>query len=334
MTLGEKMKLYKYKLTIWCFSLIFGYFFSLTHPAYAQSFPNRPIHWIVPWPPGGGADVIARMVSTPVAESLGQPILIENKPGAGGNIGAQYAVHTAPDGYSIVFAYSGTHSINRHIYKDMPFEESDFVPIIFLTSVPQLLVVNPKLPVTSVKELIAYAKENPGKLTFGSSGNGAINHLAGQLFGSMAGIKLLHVPYKGGAPAAAAVLSGEVDILFGEPSTVLQFVNTGKLRALATSSDRRSVNLPDMPTIAEAGLPGYAVTSWNGILAPKATPEPIITRLNKEFNKVLADKEMQSRLIKTGYEPVGGPAENFSKHIAAETIKWGPIIKESGLKLN
>lgn len=174
----------------------------------------------------------------------------------------------------------------------------------------------------------------PGKLTYGSSGNGAINHLAGHLFGSMAGIKLLHVPYKGGAPAAAAVLSGEVDILFGEPSTVLQFVNTGKLRALATSSDRRSVNLPDMPTIAEAGLPGYAVTSWNGILAPKGTPEPIITRLNKEFNKVLADKEMQSRLIKIGYEPVGGPAENFSKHIASETLKWGPIIKESGLKLN
>jgi tripartite-type tricarboxylate transporter receptor subunit TctC len=311
-----------------------GYFNLFTSQVHAQIYPNRPIHWIVPWPPGGGADVVARMVSSPVSESLGQPILIDNKPGAGGNIGAQYAVHTTPDGYSIVFAYSGTHSINRHIYKEMPFEETDFVPIIFLTSVPQLLVVNPKLPVTSVKELIAYAKENPGKLNFGSSGNGAINHLAGQLFGSMTGIKLVHVPYKGGAPAAAAVLSGEVDILFAEPSTVLQFVNTGKLIALATTGERRSVSLPDLPTIAEAGVAGYAVTSWNGILAPKGTPEHIISRLNKEFNKVLSDKDMQSRLLKVGYEPIGGPPENFSKHISLETIKWGPVIKESGLKLN
>jgi hypothetical protein len=328
------MRQYRTALSAWFFVLLIGFLnFFATHVK-AQNYPNRPIHWIVPWPPGGGADVIARMFSSPVSEALGQPILIDNKPGAGGNIGAQYAIHTPPDGYSIVFAYSGTHSINRHIYKEMPFEETDFVPIIFLTSVPQLLVVNPKIPVTSVKELIAYTKENPGKLNFGSSGNGAINHLAGQLFGSMTGIKLVHVPYKGGAPAAAAVLSGEVDILFAEPSTVLQFVNTGKLKALATTGERRSVSLPDLPTIAEAGVPGYAVTSWNGILAPKGTPEYIISRLNKEFNRVLLDKDMQSRLLKVGYEPIGGPPENFSKHISAETIKWGPVIKESGLKLN
>jgi len=328
------MRQYRTALSAWFFVLLIGFLnFFATHVK-AQNYPNRPIHWIVPWPPGGGADVIARMFSSPVSEALGQPILIDNKPGAGGNIGAQYAIHTPPDGYSIVFAYSGTHSINRHIYKEMPFEETDFVPIIFLTSVPQLLVVNPKIPVTSVKELIAYTKENPGKLNFGSSGNGAINHLAGQLFGSMTGIKLVHVPYKGGAPAAAAVLSGEVDILFAEPSTVLQFVNTGKLKALATTGERRSVSLPDLPTIAEAGVPGYAVTSWNGILAPKGTSEYIISRLNKEFNRVLLDKDMQSRLLKVGYEPIGGPPENFSKHISAETIKWGPVIKESGLKLN
>ncbi len=325
---------YRTAISAWFFVLSLWFFNFFGLEVHAQNYPIRPIHWIVPWPPGGGADVIARMFSTPVSESLGQPIFIDNKPGAGGNIGAQYAVHTTPDGYSIVFAYSGTHSINRHIYKEMPFEETDFVPIIFLTSVPQLLVVNPRLPVTSVKELIAYARENPGKLNFGSSGNGAINHLAGQLFGSMTGIKLVHVPYKGGAPAAAAVLSGEVDILFAEPSTVLQFVNTGKLKALATTGERRSVSLSDLPTIAEAGVAGYAVTSWNGILAPKGTPEPIISRLNKEFNKVLLDKDMQSRLLKVGYEPIGGPPENFSKHISAETIKWGPVIKESGLKLN
>jgi len=300
----------------------------------AQSYPDRPVRWIVPWPPGGGADVIARMISNPVAEALGQPIVVENKAGAAGNIGAQAAARSLPDGYTIVFAYSGTHSINRHIYKEMTFEESDFVPVVFLTSVPQLLVVNANLPVKSVPELISYAKDNPGKLTYGSSGNGAINHLTGQLFSSMAGVKLLHVPYKGGGPAAAAVMAGEVDMVFGEPSTLLPFVASGKLRALATTGEKRSISLPDLPTISEAGVPGYAVTSWNGVLAPKATPAAAINRLNEEFNKVLKNKEMRERLLKIGYEPVGGPPEDFSQHIERETIKWGPVIKESGLQMN
>jgi len=306
----------------------------LGQSAQADTYPDRPIKWIVPWPPGGGADVIARLLGNPVAEALGKPVIIDNRGGAAGNIGAVAAARSPADGYTMVFAYSGTHSINRHLYKDMPFEEKDFSPVIFLTSVPQMLVVNANLPFKSVQEIITAAKANPGKLTYGSSGNGAINHLTGQLFSDMAGVKLLHVPYKGGGPAAAAVMGGEVDMVFGEPSTLLPHVASGKLRAIATTGAKRSISLPDLPTIAESGVPGYDVTSWNGVLVPAGTPAEAINKLNAEFNKVLANPAMRERLLKIGYEPVGGAPEALSKHIEAETKKWGPVIKQSGLQIN
>ena len=308
--------------------------FSITTSTYADTFPERPIRWIVAWPPGGGADVIARLIGNPVADELGKPVIIENRAGAAGNIGAVVTARSPADGYTIAFAYSGTHSINRHLYKEMPFEEKDFTPVVFLASVPQLLVVNSNLPFKSVKDVIAAAKAAPGKLTYGSSGNGAINHLAGQLFADMAGVQLQHIPYKGGAPAAAALMSGEIDMIFGEPATLLPHVVSGKFRPLAVTGDKRSPTLPELPTIAEAGVPDYAVTSWNGILAPANTPEFAIKRLNAAFNKVLADPEIRARLQKMGYEPVGGPPELFSKHIEAETLKWGPVIKKSGLQIN
>ena len=308
--------------------------FSITTSTYADTFPERPIRWIVAWPPGGGADVIARLIGNPVADELGKPVIIENRAGAAGNIGAVVTARSPADGYTIAFAYSGTHSINRHLYKEMPFEEKDFTPVVFLASVPQLLVVNSNLPFKSVKDVIAAAKAAPGKLTYGSSGNGAINHLAGQLFADMAGVQLQHSPYKGGAPAAAALMSGEIDMIFGEPATLLPHVVSGKFRPLAVTGDKRSPTLPELPTIAEAGVPDYAVTSWNGILAPANTPEFAIKRLNAAFNKVLADPEIRARLQKMGYEPVGGPPELFSKHIEAETLKWGPVIKKSGLQIN
>jgi tripartite-type tricarboxylate transporter receptor subunit TctC len=278
--------------------------------------------------------VIARLLGNPVAEALGKPVIIDNRGGAAGNIGALAAARSPADGYTMVFAYSGTHSINRHLYKDMPFEEKDFSPVIFLTSVPQMLVVNANLPFKSVQEIITAAKANPGKLTYGSSGNGAINHLTGQLFSDMAGVKLLHVPYKGGGPAAAAVMGGEVDMVFGEPSTLLPHVASGKLRAIATTGAKRSISLPDLPTIAESGVPGYDVTSWNGVLVPVGTPAEAIKKLNAEFNKVLANPAMRERLVKIGYEPIGGAPDAFSKHIEAETKKWGPVIKQSGLQIN
>jgi len=308
--------------------------FTVATSSYADTYPDRPIRWIVAWPPGGGADVIARLIGNPVAEALGKPVIIENRAGAAGNIGAVVAARAPADGYTIAFAYSGTHSINRHLYKEMPFEEKDFTPVVFLASVPQLLVVNSNLPFNSVKDLITAAKATPGKLTYGSSGNGAINHLAGQLFADTAGVQLQHIPYKGGAPAAAALMSGEIDMIFGEPATLLPHVVSGKFRPLAVTGDKRSPTLPDLPTIAEAGVPGYAVTSWNGILAPANTPEFAIKRLNAAFNKVLADPEIRARLQKMGYEPVGGPPELFSQHIEAETLKWGPVIKKSGLQIN
>lgn len=303
-------------------------------PALADTYPDRPIKWIVPWPPGGGADVIARLLGNPIAEALGKPVIIDNRGGAAGNIGAVAAARSPADGYTMVFAYSGTHSINRHLYKDMPFEEKDFAPVIFLTSVPQMLVVNANLPFKSVQDIISAARANPGKLTYGSSGNGAINHLTGQLFSDMAGVKLLHVPYKGGGPAAAAVMAGEVDLVFGEPSTLLPHVASGKLRAIATTGAKRSRSLPELPTIAESGVPGYDVTSWNGVLVPVGTPQEAIKKLNQEFNKVLVNPEMRERLLKIGYEPVGGAPEAFSQHIEAETKKWGPVIKQSGLQIN
>jgi tripartite-type tricarboxylate transporter receptor subunit TctC len=304
--------------------------FSATQTSYAQTFPERAIRWIVPWPPGGGGDVIARLVANPVADALGKPVVIENRAGAAGNIGALAAARAPADGYTIVFAYSGTHSINRHLYKDMSFEEKDFTPVIFLASVPQVLVVNSNLPFKSVKDIIAAAKANPGKLTYGSSGNGAIN----QLFADMAGVQLQHIPYKGGAPAATALLSGEIDMIFGEPATLLPHIASGKFRALAVTSDKRSLSLPELPTIAEAGVPGYAVTSWNGVLAPANTPEAAIKTLNAAFNKALNEPEIRTRLEKMGFELIGGTPELFSALIEAETIKWGPVIKKSGLQIN
>ncbi|HUP96039.1 MAG TPA: tripartite tricarboxylate transporter substrate binding protein [Burkholderiales bacterium] len=303
--------------------------------AWSQTaYPAKPLRWIVPWPPGGGADVLSRMLSPRLSEALGQQIVIDNRGGAAGNIGAEIAAKSPPDGYTIVFAYSGTHSVNPSIYARMPFRESDFTPIIWLATVPQVLVVHPSLPVKNVRDLIALAKTKPGELTYGSSGSGAINHLAGELFNYMSGTRIIHVPYKGGGPAAVALLSGEITTIFGEPASFVQFIKSGKLRAVAVTSARRSLFLPELPTIAETGLPGYEVTSWNGMLAPAATPADVVRRLNVEFNKIIADPEMRKRMVANGYEPVGGPPEKFGEWIRAETAKWAPLVKRAGIKVD
>lgn len=304
-------------------------------PAAAQSgYPSKPIRWIVPWPPGGGADVLSRMLSPKLSEALKQQIVIDNRGGAAGNIGAEMAAKSPPDGYTIVFAYSGTHSINPHIYRKMPFKESDFAPIIWLSSVPQVLVVHPSLPVKTVKDLIALAKAKPGQLTFGSSGSGAINHLTGELFKAMTGTHIIHVPYKGGGPAAVALISGEIGMIFGEPASLVGHVKAGKVRAIAVTSPRRALGMPDLPTIAESGVKGYAVTSWNGMLAPAGTPLDIIQRLNTEFNRIIGDPEIRSRMLANGYEPEGGPPERFGEHIRAEIAKWEPVVKSIGIKVD
>ena len=302
--------------------------------AFAQGYPSKTIRFIVPWPPGGGADVLARILSPRLSEALGQQIVIDNRGGAAGNIGAELAAKSPPDGYTIVFAYSGTHAINPSIYSKMPFKESDFAPIIWLASVPQVVVVHPSLPVKTVKELIALAKARPGELSYGSSGSGAINHLAGELFNMMAGTRVIHVPYKGGGPAAIALLSGEITLILGEPATIVQHVKAGKLRALAVTTARRALAMPELPTVAEAGVPRYEVTSWNGILIPAGAPADVVGRLNGELNKIISAADMKTRMIENGYEPVGGPAEKFGEHIRAEIAKWAPVVKAAGVKVD
>jgi tripartite-type tricarboxylate transporter receptor subunit TctC len=304
-------------------------------PVAAQGgYPAKTIRWIVPWPPGGGADVLSRMLSPKLSEALKQQIVIDNRGGAAGNIGAEMAAKSPPDGYTIVFAYSGTHAINPSIYSRMPFKESDFAPIILLASVPQVLVVHPSLPVKNVKELIALAKKRPGQLTYGSSGNGAFNHLTGALFASMAKIDIVHVPYKGGGPAAVALLSGEITMILGEPASIVGFVKVGKVRALAVTGAKRALGMPELPTLAEAGIPGYAATSWNGMLAPAGVPAPIIKRLNEEFNRIISDPEIKPRMLGNGYEPIGGSPEKFGAHIHAEIAKWAPVVKATGVKVD
>ena len=298
------------------------------------AYPTRPVRIIVPWPPGGGADVLTRMLSPKLSEALGQQLIIDNRGGAAGNIGAEMAAKAPPDGYTIAFAYSGTHSINPHIYSKMPFKESDFTPIVWLASVPQIVVVHPSLPVKTVRDLIALDKARPGQLSYGSSGNGAINHLAGELFNLMTGTKLVHVPYKGGGPAAVALISGEIALILGEPASLVGYIQSGKVRAIAVTSAKRALSFPELPTVAESGVPGYEVTSWNGMLAPAATPAEIVRRLNTEFNRIVSDPEMQKRMIANGYEPVGGSPDKFGNHIHAEIAKWGPVVKRANVRVD
>jgi tripartite-type tricarboxylate transporter receptor subunit TctC len=302
--------------------------------AQAQGYPAKTIRWIVPWPPGGGADVLSRMLSPHLSEALKQQIVIDNRGGAAGNIGAELAAKSPPDGYTIAFAYSGTHAINPSIYRKMPFKESDFAPIIQLASVPQVLVVHPSLPVKSVKDLVTLAKGRPGELTYASSGSGAFNHLTGALFAQLTGTKLVHVPYKGGGPAAVALISGEVTMILGEPATIVGFVKSGRVRALGVTGAKRAPALPELPTIAEAGVVGYEATSWNGMLAPAGAPADIIKRLNAEFNRIIAAPEMKKRMLDNGYEPVGGPPEKLGELIRAEIAKWAPVVKAAGVQVD
>ena len=302
--------------------------------AWAQAYPGKTVRWIVPWPPGGGADVLSRIVRPQLAEALGQQIVIDNRGGAAGNIGAEMTAKSPPDGYTIAFAYAGTHAINPSIYSKMPFKESDFAPIIWLSEVPQVLVVHPSLPVKTVKEVIALAKAKPEQLTYGSSGSGAMNHLTGALFTMMTKTRIVHVPYKGGGPAAIALLSGEISMIFGEPASVVQQVKAGKLRAVAVSSAKHALALPDLPTLAESGGGGSEATSWNGMLAPAGTPKEIVARLNAEFNKIIAAPGMKQRMIDNGFEPVGGPPEKFGEKIRAEIAKWAPVVKAAGVKVD
>lgn len=296
------------------------------------NYPNKPVTWVVPWPPGGGADGLARNLQEAFSRQLrGQTIVIENKSGAGGNIGAAGVARAAPDGYTILLASASTHMINPSLYKSMPFKESDFAAITRIADVSNVLVVNPKLPVNSVQEFIEYSKTHT--VDYASSGNGSIQHLAAELFKDMTGAPMMHVPYRGGGPATIATLSGETQAMFADPIAALPHVRAGRLRALATTGSTRSTGLPQVPTVAEAGVPGYNANSWIGLLAPAGTPEPIVQCLNSAMHAVLKEPELREKLSRMGYEPSGTTPQAFADLIRADISRWEKVVRKIGVTI-
>ncbi len=303
--------------------------------AWAQAYPVRPIRIVVPFPAGGTTDVLARAVAQKLTEALGQPTVVDNRPGAGGNIGAELVAKSPPDGYTLLMGTVGTHAINPSLYPKMPYDHvRDFAPVILVAGVPNVLVINPALPINSVQELIAYGKANPGKLNFASSGNGTSIHLSGELFKTMAGVQMAHIPYKGSAPALQDLVGGQVQLMFDNLPSSLALIKAGKLKALAVTSKERAAALPDVPTLAESGLPGFEASSWFGLLAPAGTPQPVIAKLNAEVAKWLASPEAKEKLLAQGAIAAGGTPEDFARHIAAETAKWQKVVKDSGAKID
>lgn len=302
--------------------------------AQTQTFPARSIRMIVPFSPGGAVDANARLTAQKLGDILGQQVVLENRPGSGGLIGAEAAARSAPDGYTLFFGGSASHGINPNLYKKIPYDPiKDFEPVGFVGFTSYILVVNPKVPAKDLKELIALMKQKPGQLNYASAGNGSTMHLTGELFKSMAGVNMVHVPYPGAAPAITDVMTNRVQMVFG-PEQVLPQVRAGKLRAMGTTGPKRSVLAPDLPTIAEAGLPGYESLGWYGILAPAGTPKPIVATLNAALQKVLADPDFQKRAIAAGTEPKGGTPEEFAAYIKAELGKWGKVVRDSGAQVD
>jgi len=301
-------------------------------PAAAQDYPNRPIRFIVPYPPGGGTDVVARVLTEPLGIALGQPIIIDNRGGAAGNVGTDIAAKAPADGYNILFTLS-SHTINPKLYGKLPFDvEKDFVGISMAAAIPQILVVNPSVPVHNVQELIALAKANPGKLNYASVGTGSPGHIAGELFKLKTGVDIVHVPYKGGGPAVVDTIGGQVQMLFVSLPAALQHVKAGKLRAIAVTSAKRSVAAPDIPTVAESGVPDFVVDSWYGALAPAKTPPAVIAKLNAAFVKVLDNPQVKERLLAQGAEAAPSTPAEFDKQIRDELQKWEFVIREANIK--
>jgi tripartite-type tricarboxylate transporter receptor subunit TctC len=298
----------------------------------AQDYPNKPIKFVVPYPPGGGTDVVARIVNEPLATELGQPIIIDNRGGAAGNLGTDIVAKSAADGYTILFTLS-SHTINPKLYEKLPFDvERDFVPVSLVALIPQILVANPSVPITSVSELIAYAKANPGKLNYASVGIGSPAHIAGELLKLKTGIDMVHVPYKGGGPAVTDTIGGQVQLAFVSMPAALQHVKSGRLRAIAVTSAKRSASAPDVPTIAESGVPDYAVESWYGALAPAKTSPAIVARLNAAFVKVLDNAQVKERLFAQGAEAAPSTPAEFDRVIKDELAKWDVVIKSAKIK--
>lgn len=301
----------------------------------ASDYPSKPIKFVVPYPPGGPTDAMARLIQVPLQAKLQQPVIIENRGGAGGNIGSDFVAKAPADGYTILLAASGPMAVNKTLYRSLPFDPlKDFAPIIQISAYPLVLEVHPSVPATNVKQFLALAKDKPADLAFASAGNGTPQHLAGELFNTATGLKLQHIPYKGAGPALTDVMGGHVKVMFDILGSSVQYIKSGKLRPLAVTSATRSPALPDVPTLAEAGLTGYDFSGWHGIVAPAATPKPVIAKLNQAINEIFADPEFKKRWEELGTPIVGGPPEVFGALIRSESVKLGKLVKDAGVTVD
>ena len=301
--------------------------------ALAQSYPSKPIRFVVPYPAGGPLDTIARLLGQKVGEGVGQPVVVDNKPGAGGNIGADIVAKSPADGYTILMGAVATHAINPTLYASIPYDPArDFAPITQVASTPNVLVVNPSVPASSVREFIAHAKANPGKLNFGSGSTGSAGHLAGELFKTMAGVEMTHVPYKGAAPAMNDLVGGQIQLMFDNLASSLGQVKAGRIKAIAVTTAKRTPLAPDLPTVAESGLPGFDISTWFGIFAPAGTPREALDKLHAQFTRALAAPDVREKMLALGAEPVGNRPEEFAAYIKAEADKYARVIKASGAK--
>jgi len=301
--------------------------------AVAQDYPGKPIRFVVPYAPGGNTDILSRLIGQKLTEAWGQQVIIDNRPGAAGTIGAELVARAPADGYTIIMGSFGNIIVANSLYKHLKYDPlKDFAPVVLVSLPPGVLVANPAVPAKNVKELIAYAKSNPGKLNYGSPGTGAWNHLFFELFNASAGITITHIPYKGIAPAVVDLLGGQVQLAMSAFPTALPHFKTGKLRALAVTSARRSKLLPDVPTIAESGLPGYEAAGWFGVLIPAGTPKMVVAKLNREINRILGLPEVKASLAADGAEPAGGTPEQMAESTRAGIAKWSKLIRELNLR--
>jgi tripartite-type tricarboxylate transporter receptor subunit TctC len=307
----------------------------LAGSATAQTWPAKPVRFIMTAPVGSSIDVIGRILGDKIREPLGQPVIVENRVGAGGTIGTDAAAKAAPDGYTMVLSYNGPLSFGPHMFTRLPYDPfKDLTPVILATSQPNLLAVNAALPVKSVKELIAHARKNPGRLNYGSVGAGSSSHLTMELLKMQAGLFIVHIPYNGSPPAAASLAAGDTQLLFTVPTALTPLIQAGKVRAVAVTGLKRYSVMPEVPTVAESGLPGFEALAWNGVLVPAGTPRPVIERLNREMNAALKASDVREKLHNAGLDPVGGTPEEFGRLIRSESEKWKPVIERTGAKVD
>ena len=314
-------------------TIIFLAVLALTAPGVAQNYPDRVVRIVNPYPPGGSVDVMARLLAQKLGENLGQQFIVENRSGGGGNTGSDSVAKAEPDGYTLLFTAPGPLTVNQTLYSKLTFDPAtDFAPIALFATAPIVLIVNPGVPANNVQELIALARKEPGKINFASAGNGTTNHLSGELFKSMAKVDIVHVPYRGAGPAMNDLIGGHVQMFFDLMPVVLPQVTTGKVRALAIAGSTRASSLPDVPTIAEQGVPGFDASSWYGLVAPAKTPEPVLAKLREEVAKALKTPDMVARIRELGSEPGAAFGKDFGAFMAAETKKWAEVIRASGAK--